>query len=241
VHNLALVNGFKFDVRTWLLVARLDPLMVFHADGFARVAASRYNADDSDPMVHVTNAHGQEDAQGHFKTFGAIGAVLAAAPGSNFAPDYFSTSFRAQVDRSAKYVALAQFKAAGFAEHARWPRTGFFHVFACDWIVDGKSKAHLLECNGFADQSNKAAPKNHDVWNQMMALVLDLQYRPERVMDPLVDAGAVNRTGVWKVGPPQTREPQASAGVQEGFQSGLWRCIFNENVTPLDQVDVCGL
>lgn len=86
----------------------MDPLIIFHADGFVRVAAERYSAQATDPMIHVTNAHGQEAADGHFRTFSSVGQDLAKMYPNDFSSSYFKTKFRNLVDRSARFAALAQ-------------------------------------------------------------------------------------------------------------------------------------
>ena len=61
VSRPALLNRrFKFDVRTWLLVASVDPLVVFHHDGFARVAKTPYSVNATAALAHITNLDAQE-------------------------------------------------------------------------------------------------------------------------------------------------------------------------------------
>jgi len=142
VANPALVDkGKKFDLRTWLLIARLDPLLVFHSDGFARVASQTFDISLNDPMVHITNAEGQEEFQNHFQSFGDIELDLIRAYPATFAKGYFSSSFRLQVDKASKIAALAQFKTL-HGQFSRKPRLGIFHLFAGDWIVDERGNVH---------------------------------------------------------------------------------------------------
>ena len=58
-----LVQGFKFDVRCYLLVARNDPnYLAFYHPGYFRMTLKPYTLDPeslSDTSVHLTNAAGQ--------------------------------------------------------------------------------------------------------------------------------------------------------------------------------------
>jgi len=47
----------KFDFRIYLLVASIDPLIVYYHDGFLRVSLSKYDKYSKDKNVHFTNTH----------------------------------------------------------------------------------------------------------------------------------------------------------------------------------------
>jgi len=128
VSNLALLNGFKFDLRTWVLVAQVDPLMVFAANGFARVAGEIFDANARDSMVHVTNAHGQNEGKGHYRSLPSIEGLLNQAYPDSFPLGYFNSSFYEKVDRATRFAVLAQFKTY-FGDFTVKPRLGFFQLF----------------------------------------------------------------------------------------------------------------
>ena len=182
-----LLNGFKFDIRTWLLVASVNPLVLFYHEGFARVSLEKYGANYTSKMSHVTNAKGQEENKNHFKTFAQVDEILGA--------NYMRTEFKKKAKKGDKknqtnyfincsighnYVALSQF-------HSKLNKviyaTGLYHLFACDWMIDRTKNAHLLECNGFPDEQNQANKYSKEMWHEMIALVLNLHLEPEKLLE----------------------------------------------------------
>lgn len=55
VQNPLLLDGKKFDVRSYMLIACAMPYMVFFGHGYARLTLSLYNPHSSDLSGHLTN------------------------------------------------------------------------------------------------------------------------------------------------------------------------------------------
>ncbi len=55
VGNPALFKGHKFDFRTYMLISSVNPLKVWHHDGFLRVSLSKYDKFSTSSDVHITN------------------------------------------------------------------------------------------------------------------------------------------------------------------------------------------
>lgn len=56
-----LVNGYKFDLRVYVLVTSFNPLKIYiYKEGIVRFATSKYNSnvDDCSKFAHLTNAAG---------------------------------------------------------------------------------------------------------------------------------------------------------------------------------------
>ena len=71
--NLLLLNGRKFDIRAFVLIARTDPYFLYYHPGYLRVAVNRLSEADG-REVHLTNTHIQEQIEGftpedHYWTF----------------------------------------------------------------------------------------------------------------------------------------------------------------------------
>eukprot|EP00002_Diphylleia_rotans_P029676 TRINITY_DN6056_c0_g3_i1.p1 TRINITY_DN6056_c0_g3~~TRINITY_DN6056_c0_g3_i1.p1 ORF type:complete len:1173 (+),score=242.00 TRINITY_DN6056_c0_g3_i1:66-3584(+) len=66
IENPLLMDGFKFDLRLYILVTSMNPLEVFlYREGFARLSMRQYTAnsnDLSDKFIHLTNASIQKYA-----------------------------------------------------------------------------------------------------------------------------------------------------------------------------------
>ena len=58
IHNLLLVEGCKFDIRAFVLIANTQPYMLFHHDGYLRVSLKVYDPKGSRD-AHLTNTHVQ--------------------------------------------------------------------------------------------------------------------------------------------------------------------------------------
>lgn len=55
IQNPLLLDGKKFDVRSYLLIACAMPYMVFFGHGYARLTLSLYDPHSSDLSGHLTN------------------------------------------------------------------------------------------------------------------------------------------------------------------------------------------
>ena len=55
IQNPLLLDGKKFDVRSYLLIACTMPYMVFFGHGYARLTLSLYDPHSSDLGGHLTN------------------------------------------------------------------------------------------------------------------------------------------------------------------------------------------
>lgn len=74
--NLLLLNGRKFDVRAYILIARTNPYFLFYHPGYLRVAISKFSA-GAGKEVHLTNTHVQSHVNGftmndHFWSFSTL-------------------------------------------------------------------------------------------------------------------------------------------------------------------------
>jgi tubulin polyglutamylase TTLL5 len=66
IHNPFLLDGYKFDLRIYVLVTSINPLECFiYKEGFARVSTERYCNDVEEinnKFVHLTNYSIQKDS-----------------------------------------------------------------------------------------------------------------------------------------------------------------------------------
>uniref|UniRef100_A0A7S3I8V1 Uncharacterized protein n=1 Tax=Fabrea salina TaxID=342563 RepID=A0A7S3I8V1_9CILI len=55
IKNPMLIHNRKFDFRTYLVIANMDPLIVLYHDGFIRMSMSEYDPHSGDRSTHLTN------------------------------------------------------------------------------------------------------------------------------------------------------------------------------------------
>jgi hypothetical protein len=53
--NPLLLDGRKFDIRVYMLIASTVPFMVFYHKGYARLCLQEYNNSHQNLTVHLTN------------------------------------------------------------------------------------------------------------------------------------------------------------------------------------------
>ena len=56
IHNLLLLEGCKFDIRAFILIANTQPYMLFHHDGYLRVSLKAYDPKGTID-AHLSNTH----------------------------------------------------------------------------------------------------------------------------------------------------------------------------------------
>ena len=152
VDSPALIKGHKFGLRTYFLVASLEPTLVFYHEGYAARSDTPFVAaqpgapgrdrrkDASYYKAHVTNAEGQ------VATFYSLKSLRQHL--SNEFVDAFSVY-------APKITAAIARAGISFSTTARAPHTlspSSFNFFAIDWVVERRGDAyrpHFLELNAF--------------------------------------------------------------------------------------------
>jgi len=185
-------GGYKFDLRSYLLVGSLKPQLVFYHDGFARKADTKYSKDSNNRNIHVTNAVSQS-GKDHFWTFEMLSEALHKEHG--FPADFLAQQ-RAYMEKVTKFLFMTTKTQDNPLRH----NTGRYQLFAIDWMISLDRKLHVLEGNGYPLVTNYASMPDFSpkIWDEMMELVLNIHMEPEKLpADLTVKAGF--RHGGWSL------------------------------------------
>ena len=166
-------GGYKYDFRSYLLVASLKPQLVFLHDGFVRKSDKVYDADARDLNVHITNKVTQSKAE-HFFNFSYLAHSLHADMG--LPRDYLDRHVRPRMQAVSRFM----FETARAAKHPPNHNPGRWHLFGVDWMLDAAGKLHLLEGNGFPLVTHypSALGLTPRVWEEMVDLLLKVHADP---------------------------------------------------------------
>jgi len=140
VDDLALIEGSKFDIRTYILIASWDPFLIyFYKNHYLRRSLTKFSKNNTEKAVHLTNLavfkqkYLEDDAVWHFSRFQEY------AEAGNF-PFDFST-----VERNLK-EALVDISTALHGEMSQLETSKWwFANFACDFMVDNSGEVHFIE------------------------------------------------------------------------------------------------
>eukprot|EP00924_Labyrinthula_sp_SR-Ha-C_P009159 augustus_masked-scaffold_2-processed-gene-14.49-mRNA-1 protein AED:0.37 eAED:0.39 QI:0/-1/0/1/-1/1/1/0/890 len=163
----ALLSGHKFDLRSYLLVASLNPLVAYYHHAFARKAFSPYSSDSMSTNAHITNALSQPKSPDfdHFWDFVKLEDHLHRFNG--FPEDYMNNQFKSRAKQVQRFVLEASRE-----KMAR--NKGAFQLFALDWVIDDQGGVHLLECNSNPLVTEYPIPgfgTKDGTWGAMMDLI----------------------------------------------------------------------
>lgn len=142
VSNPDLLDGYKYTVRTYVLISSLDPLVAhLYRDGFVKRTTQPYTRDRArltDPFVHLTNPDIQRHAPG------APVPVLTLSRYSRTIADFEDRW--TQIRHVASTTVLAAREALLREQRRRqWYRG--FAIVGLDLLFDDRHKAWLIECN----------------------------------------------------------------------------------------------
>ena len=145
-----LIDGCKYTLRFYVLIAGLDPLRVYmYRDGFAKLASRRFTTDRAklgDRFVHLTNPDVQAlnpevSTSSRNLTHGAYRALLRERGADDAA------LWRRIRELIAKTAIAARTQVALWTgRHAAWS-DGCFEHMGFDVLVDRDLKPWLIECN----------------------------------------------------------------------------------------------
>lgn len=190
IEDPLLLRGRKSEVRSYVLVASVDPLLVLHHDGTVRLTSRPFvRGDWSDPRVHVTNTYRQKHADpalwgatGHELkwTLEALGEDVLER-GLTGDPGWVDTTLRPAL------MAIIRAVARAVRPHlAR--RRGAFQLLGMDTILTGDLEDIWLTEMQLGPGLSVDNPVKADVIPAMVAeaaaIVLEVRDRLRRGEDP---------------------------------------------------------
>jgi len=149
IESPLLLNGRKFDIRAYMLIASTTPYLVLYHSAYIRLACSPYSKDSPDLATHLTNQFVQkkhpdysEKKDDSIWTFeklnNHINVNYQATKG--VPDDWVLTDMTDRI----KEIMLICFRSV---EYKLERKSGYFDLFGFDFMIDDNMKIWLIEIN----------------------------------------------------------------------------------------------
>ncbi|XP_045161705.2 probable beta-tubulin polyglutamylase isoform X2 [Mercenaria mercenaria] len=151
IPNPLLLEGRKFDIRAYMLVASTVPFLILFHQGYVRLCCHKYEADNSDLGIHLTNQFVQKKDPNYEKLKESTAWSMVKFNeyiNQNVRPDcpveieedWVFNTFTKQM----KKIMIHCFNSV---KHKLQSRIGFFDLFGLDFMIDTNMKTWLIEVN----------------------------------------------------------------------------------------------
>jgi len=139
IENLLLVDGFKFDIRAYVLIASCKPfVMLMNTEYYGRRSLIPYDLNSPELLSHLTNASQQKK----HPTFNERKEDSILSP--EFLKEKFGPELMTSVEAQMHAAASTLMKAAASRLE---PRSGSFQLLGFDFMIDTSGKVYLIEVN----------------------------------------------------------------------------------------------
>ena len=161
---LTIDGGHKFDVRIYVMVASVDPLIVYYHDGFLRVSLHKYDKYELSKEAHFTNS----DLDKHiFKKLEEKGSTHMHMDSKQLKEFKFRTLetfseylyknnlvsdknwVENKLKNDFKKASIHLFKAS---QKNLYKNPGVFEVFGLDFVLDSQMNSFLVDVNASPEQ-----------------------------------------------------------------------------------------
>ncbi|XP_041130153.1 protein polyglycylase TTLL10-like isoform X2 [Polyodon spathula] len=170
VQNPLLLEGKKFDIRSYFLIASTVPYMVFFRHGYVRLTCEPYDPNSNDLTAHLTNQYMQkknplynelkEETVWSMERFNDyVNEKSRAAKG--LPEDWVYTVFTKRMQQVVMQCFLA-------VKSKLECKLGYFDLIGCDFLIDEDFKVWLLEMN-----CNPALHTNCEVLKEVIPSVVN--------------------------------------------------------------------
>ncbi|XP_030041663.1 inactive polyglycylase TTLL10 isoform X2 [Microcaecilia unicolor] len=170
IQNPLLLEGRKFDVRSYLLIACTVPYVVFFRHGYVRLTCNNYDPNSDDLTGHLTNQYMQKKhpqykelkeetvwSMERFSTY--VNEKFVATKG--LPRNWVSTVFTKRMQQIMMQCFLA-------VKSKLECKLGYFDLIGCDFLIDEEFKVWVLEMN-----SNPALHTNCQVLKNIIPSVVN--------------------------------------------------------------------
>ncbi|KAM9116196.1 inactive polyglycylase TTLL10 [Pangshura tecta] len=149
IHKPLLLEGKKFDVRSYLLIACTVPYVLFFGHGYVRLTCTHYDATSDDLTAHLTNQYMQkknplysqlkEETVWRMERFNSyVNEKFRQAKA--LPKDWVFTTFTKRMQQIMMQCFLA-------VKSKLECKLGYFDLIGCDFLIDEDFKVWLLEMN----------------------------------------------------------------------------------------------
>lgn len=170
IPNPLLLEGKKFDIRSYLLIASTVPFYVFFCHGYVRLTCNPYDPKSDDLTGHLTNQYMQkknplynemkeETVWGMERFNNYVNENFAAA--KSLSQDWVLNVFTKRMQQIMMHCFLS-------VKSKLECRRGFFDLIGCDFLIDDDFKVWLLEMN-----CNPALQTNCEVLKEVIPSVVN--------------------------------------------------------------------
>ena len=244
ISNPMLLDGYKFDLRVYVLVTSFAPLEAFvYRRGYARLSSRPFNLearDLSDRFIHLTNAAVQRQNEGAASTLECLrGASASDAGGTKCSLEYLWRRLAANgVDTAAVWSGVCDVvvKSLVCADDVVPHQPNSFELFGYDVLIDDALRPWLIEVNSSPSMETDCAfdaATKAELVRDTIALV-----------DPLpFDAAALHavlRRRADNSALLQRRGPSCGVSAQAGFGSGRMGAADRAQLNEDMQRILCG-
>jgi len=172
VTNPLLLDGKKFDVRNYMLIASGQPYVMFYRDGYCRLTCTQYDKNSMDLCSHLTNQAMQKKSPLYKEN--KEETVWSMDRFNNYVNENYCNENNDKVPlnwvntilkKKCQQIMLHCFNAV---RHRLDGKRGYFDLIGCDFLVNDDFEVTLLEMN-----SNPALHTNCSVLKNVIPRVVE--------------------------------------------------------------------